>query len=94
MRLSEEKIERIAENLADMLESREDLIEIGGDRRQLERDLVRFIVADLKIEDEITQEALARMETYSREVPPGTTEWTVLLAKHKEEIAARRGYVL
>jgi hypothetical protein len=94
LRLSEEKIQRIAENLVEMLESREELVRVRMDSRLLERELFRFIVADLKIEDEINQEALAKMETYSRKVAQGTTEWTVLLAKHKEEIAIRRGYVV
>ena len=94
MRLSEEKIQRIAENLVEMLESREELVRVGLDSPLLERELFRFIVTDLKIEDEINQEALAKMETYSRKVAHGTTEWMVLLAKHKEEIAVRRGYVV
>ena len=94
MRLSEEKIERIAQELADRLDSREDLVRILGDPGRLERDLARFLVADLRIEDEITQEALAQMETYSRDIVQGSTEWELLLAKHKDEIAARRGYTL
>jgi hypothetical protein len=93
MRLSEEKIEKIAGDLADMLEDRGDLIRFQGNPR-LDREIARFIVADLRIEDEINQEAMARMETYSREMAHGTTEWTILLEKHKNEIAARRGYVI
>lgn len=94
MRLSEEKIQRIAENLAEMLDSREDLVRLDVDARLLERELFRFIAADLKIEDEIQHEALAKMETYSRKVAHGTTEWSLLLDKHKKEIAVRRGYVI
>jgi hypothetical protein len=93
MRLSEEKIEKIAGELADMLEDRGDLVRLKGNPR-LDRDIARFIVADLRIEDEINQEAMARMETYSREMDHGTTEWAILLDKHKKEIAARRGYVI
>lgn len=94
MRLSEEKVARIAQELADRLDSDPDLVRIQGDLRRLERDMVRFLIADLRIEDEITQEAMARMQKYSRDIPHGTIEWELLLAKHKEEIAARRGYVL
>ena len=94
MRLSEEKIEKIAEDLADLLTEREDLVRVSVGAARLETDLTRFLVADLRIEDEIQQEALARMETYSRKMTPGSTEWTILLEKHRDEIAARRGYVL
>ena len=30
----------------------------------------------------------------SRSIPSGSAEWEVRLRKHKEEIAARRGYVI
>ena len=93
MRLSEERIEKIAGDLADMLEDREDLVRFRGNPR-LDSDIGRFIIADLRIEDEINQEAMARMETYSRKMAHGTTEWMILLDKHKKEIAARRGYVI
>ena len=94
MRLSEEKVERLAELLVERLEERSDLVEILGNPGGLEREIGRLIVQDLKIEDEINQEALEKMKTYSRMVEEGTTEWTLLLAKHKDEIAARRGYVV
>ena len=94
MRLSEEKVEKIAQELTDRLDSREDLVRVVGDPGVLERDLTRFLTADLRIEDEITQEALAQMQTYSRDIVQGRTEWELLLARHKEEIAARRGYTL
>jgi hypothetical protein len=93
MRLSEEKISKIALDLARLVgEGR--LAAFRGEPARLERDLARFLAAELRIEDEITQEAMERLRTYSRSVPPGSTEWELLLAKHKEEIAARRGYVL
>ena len=94
MRLSEEKIEKIAENLVEMLEERQDLVAFSGVWTRLESKLTQFIIADLKIEDEIHVEAMAKMETYSRKMPHGTTEWMLLLSKHKHEIAARRGYVI
>jgi len=94
MRVSEEKIQRIAERLAGILQSRPDLVRFEGGGRGLDRAIARFLTADLRIEDEITHEALDRLGTYSRNLTPGGTEWTLLLEKHKEEIAARRGYVI
>ncbi len=94
MRLSEEKVQRIAARLAGLLESRTDLVRFEGRRGALERDIARFLIADLRIEDEITHEAVDRLGTYSRNLSPGSTEWMLLVEKHKEEIAARRGYVI
>ena len=72
----------------------EDLVDFRPTTRQMARDLARFITADLAIEDEINAEAMEKINTYSRKIPEGTTEWMLLLAKHKDEIAAKRGYVL
>jgi hypothetical protein len=94
VRLSEEKVERISELLIRMLRSRPDRVRLEAEPEALRREIFRFIVADLKVEDAITQEAVDKMKTYSRQVVEGTTEWMVLLAKHKDEIAARRGYVI
>jgi hypothetical protein len=94
LRLSQEKLAKIGSDLARLAGERPDLLTFRGDTRKLGRDLARFLEGDLRIEDEITQEALARLATYSRTVTPGTTEWELLLTKHKEEIAARRGYIL
>lgn len=94
MRLSDEKIDTLAGEIVDLLEDRSDLVRLEVAPSRLRREVARFIRADLRIEDEISQEALARMDTYSRKVPQGSSEWTILLDRHKEEIAARRGYVI
>jgi hypothetical protein len=94
MRLSEEKIGMLALEIGELVASGSGIVRFTGESRALERDIARFITVDLRIEDEITQEALAKMATYRRQVTEGSTEWRVLLDRHKEEIAARRGYVL
>jgi len=93
VRLNEKRIDKMAEVLVDeLLEA--DLIDFKPSMKQMMGEVARFIAADLAIEDEITNEAMERLNTYSRKIPEGTTEWMVLLAKHKDEIAAKRGYVL
>lgn len=94
MKLSEERTQHLARETIDALVSRADLLRFSGDRSRLARDLARFLGGLLRIEDEITQEAMAKVDTYARHVAQGTTEWELLVAKHREEIAARRGYVL
>ena len=93
MRLNEKRIDRLSQAILDLL-LEEDLVDFRPTTRQMARELARFITADLAIEDEITAEAMEKLNTYSRKIPEGSTEWMLLLAKHKDEIAAKRGYVL
>ena len=93
MRLNERRIDQLAERIVDLL-LEEDLIDFRPTRKRMVVEVSRFITADLAMEDEITNEAMAKLATYSLEFPEGSTEWMLLLNKHKDEIAARRGYVL
>ncbi len=99
MRLSEEKIFRIAERLHDELEARELLFykdPIGVHpqiaRTQRIKAIVDHITADLRIEDEIDAEVEKILDSYQRTLRP--TERDVLRRKHKEEIAVRHNYEL
>jgi hypothetical protein len=94
MKLSEERVAVIAARIANVLATRTDLVRFTGDRNKLTRDMVRWILSDFKIEDEITQEAVNQVAGYGRGIPPGSSEWQILVDKHKDEIARRRGYVL
>jgi hypothetical protein len=99
MRLSEDKVRRIAERLHDELEQRGLLSykEAPGARKSEGRAarvkaIYAFIVADLEQEAEIDAEVERILATYSRELRG--TERDVLFRKHKEEVARKRGYVL
>jgi len=94
MKLSEERVAVIAARIANVLATRTDLVRFTGDRNKLTRDMVRWILSDFKIEDEITQEAVNQVAGYGRGIPLGSSEWQILVDKHKDEIARRRGYVL
>jgi hypothetical protein len=94
MRLSEERVSVIAARIVNVLATRPDLARVSGDRNRLTREVTRWILADLKLEDEITQEAVNQVAGYGRGIPPGSSEWQILVEKHKDEIARRRGYVL
>ena len=99
MRLSEDKIRRIAERLHDELEQRGMLaykepagVKQGVGRAARVKAIYEFIVADLQKEAEIDAEVDRILATYSRELKG--TERDVLFRKHKEEVARKRGYVL
>ena len=99
MRLTEDKVRRIAENLHDGLE-RQGLLEYrdprgakpGSGRAARVKAIYEFIIDDLRREEEIDAEVERILSTYSREIKG--TERDILFRKHKEEVARKRGYIL
>jgi hypothetical protein len=99
MRLSEDKIRRIAERLHDelaqqgLLEYREQMgVKPGTGRAARVKAIYEFIVDDLRQEEEIDAEVERVLATYSRDIRG--TERDILFRKHKEDIARKRGYIL
>lgn len=99
MRLSEDKVRRIAERLHDELAERGLLsykepvgAKAGTGRAARVKAIYDFIVADLQREEEIDAEVEKVLASYSREIKG--TERDILFRKHKEEIARKRGYIL
>lgn len=99
MRLSEDKVRRIAERLHDELEQRDLLaykddprLKRGAGRAARVKEIYEFILADLQKEEEIDAEVERVLDTYSRGLKG--TERDVLFKKHKEEIARKKGYIL
>jgi hypothetical protein len=93
MRLSEEKIRHLAGRVVDRLWD-DDLIDFKMQEARFRQEVERVIFEDLKIEDEISNEAIQRIETYKRDIPYGSEEWKILYDRFFDEIAARRGYTL
>lgn len=95
MRLSPDKIGRIAEVIVDTLLEKEALVlrrPGRGGRAALVAAIRDLIADDLRIEEEIDAEAERVLASYRR--PIVGTERDILFRKIKEEIATRRGYVL
>lgn len=99
MRLSEDKVRRIAERLHDELAQRELLgykdaagVKAGTGRAGRVKEIYDFIVSDLRREEEIDAEVERILNTYSRELKG--TERDVMFRKHKEEVARKRGYII
>jgi len=91
MRLSEERVSVIARQICDRLLDDELVdLEIG------EPDFVHLveglIIKDLKIEDEIDEEATAFVLKNKPRLEEGSTEWKIELERKKEEFAIARGY--
>jgi hypothetical protein len=99
VRLTEDKIRRIAERLHDELEQHGLLAykdprgsRPGEGRAARVKAIYEFIVDDLQQEEEIDAEVERILATYSRDLKG--TERDVLFRKHKEEVARKRGYTL
>ena len=99
MRLTEDKVRRIAERVHDELAERDLLAykeapraKAGEGRASRVKAIYDFIIADLQKEAEIDAEVERILDSYSRELKG--TERDVLFRKHKEEVARKRGYTL
>ena len=95
MRLSEDKVRRIAERVVDGLEERGLVSYVRNhsvSRSARVKAVYDVIMADLQVENEIDQEVDRVLATYSRTLK--ATERDILYRKHKEEIARRRNFEL
>jgi hypothetical protein len=92
VRLSEERVAVLARMVCDRL-----LDEELADLEIAENDFVfqveNLILRDLKIEDEIDEEATAFLLRNKPGLEEGSTEWEVELERKKEEFSIARGYV-
>ncbi len=93
MRLSEERIEVLAGRLADRFLD-DELVDITLTERAFLDMLEVWITRDLEIEEKINEDAVARLESYSRKIEHGSSEWETLIDQAKEELARSRGYVI
>lgn len=95
MRLSEDKVRRIAERVVDEMESRGLVSYVPKNpaaRSARIKAVYDVIIADMQVEQEIELEVDRVLATYSRTLK--ATERDVLYRKHKEEIARRRNFEL
>ncbi len=93
MRLSEERIAVIAREIANALLD-EELVDLELDEDRFVFLLENLLLRDLRIEDEIDEEAAAWIRKHRARVEEGSTEWEVEMERVKEELAVARGYVI
>lgn len=93
MRLSEDRINFIASQIAKELTSK-GVIKFGGSEIVLESEIAKIIHQDLKIEEEIDREVVEMIEGMKRNIPQGSAEWSAIYHQKKEEVARRRNYIL
>ena len=91
--MSEEKIALVARRIVDRLWD-DDLIDFKMQEGDLHVQVAQVLQEDLRIEDEISNEAIERIESYKRDIPYGTEEWRLLYDRFFNELAERRGYTV
>ena len=93
MRLSEERIHFVAEQIVHELVSK-GLIDTKRNAREIARDIIRVMIQDLRIEDEIDAEVVKMIKSMGRDIPEDSPEWNSVFRQKKEELARRRNYVI
>ncbi len=93
MRLSEERLAIVARSIVDTLLDEELVdIEIAEDRFIFL--IESLLVNDLKIEDEIDEQASSWLLEHKPYLQEGSTEWEIAMDQQLEKLAIDRGYVI
>ena len=92
MRLSEERVAVLARMVCDRLLD-EELADLEISEDDFVFQVENLILKDLKIEDEIDEEATTFLLKNKPKLEEGSTEWEVELDRKKEEFSIARGYV-
>ena len=91
MRLSEERVAVLARMICDRLLD-EELVDLEIAENDFVFQVENLILKDLKIEDEIDEEATTFLLKNKPNLEEGSTEWKIELERKKEEFSIARGY--
>jgi len=91
MRLSEDRIAVISRLVCDRLLD-EELVDLEIGEGDFVHMVEGLILRDLKIEDEIDEEATTFLLKNKPKLEEGSTEWKIELERKKEEFSIARGY--
>lgn len=92
MRLSEERITVLAREVCDRLLD-DELVDLEIAETEFARLLEMLILADLRIEDEIDEQATAFLLKNRPQLEEGSTAWEVEFERKKLDLSMARGYV-
>ncbi|RKZ17685.1 hypothetical protein DRQ50_04740 [bacterium] len=92
MRLSEERVAVLARLITERLLD-EELVDLELGERDFRFMIENLILRDLKIEDEIDEEATTFLLQHKPNLEEGSTGWDLELERKKEEFSIARGYI-
>ena len=84
MRLSRDKINKLAHVVTDELVVRDD-VEFVEDRNTIRLEIVKILNEEMKKEEGLDQVARRKIESQKKTVPEGSLEWDILYRKYYAE---------
>lgn len=84
MRLSREKVNKLAHLITDELVTHDD-IEFVEDRNTIRLEIVKIFSEELTKEEALDREARKKIESQKKTVPEGSLEWDILYRKYYAE---------
>jgi uncharacterized protein len=90
VRLSRDKVNKLAHTVADSLASMEQ-VEFVEDRNTIRMEARRILEELLKEEEKLDQAARQKIETQKRTIAEGTQEWDILYRKYYNEEVKKLG---
>jgi hypothetical protein len=90
VRLSRDKVNKLAHTVADALASL-DQVEFVEDRNTIRMEARKILEDLLKEEEKIDQAARQKIETQKRTITEGTQEWDILYRKYYNEEVKKLG---
>ncbi|HOE63149.1 MAG TPA: DUF507 family protein [Candidatus Sumerlaeota bacterium] len=92
MRLSEERIEFLSNQIAQTLLNKK-LVGYYNRKKKLNNVIAHIMMMDLKMEDKIDEEVVKMIKSIKRDIPEGSSEWVSIFQEKKAEIAKRHNYI-
>jgi hypothetical protein len=90
MRLSDDKISHITHVVLKGLIDKKTITPLE-DEGQIRHDIRRVIITELKLADSIDEKVRQKLESYSKKIYEGGSEWEIMYNKFFEEETAKKG---
>lgn len=91
MQLSREKINHLSKLIMEDFDERDEL-DYLQEPNDVRLQIVKVITEKLKVDDEIEASVRKTLESYSRNIREGSSEWDILYEKHYKAEMGKRGF--
>jgi len=91
MMLSDEKIRHMSHVLLDGL-SKRGIVKMKVDAARIRKQIKKSIADELRLGEEIDEKVRRKLQSYSKKIMEGTSEWEILYKKFFKEEEKRSGH--